>query len=56
MGAGAPAPPNPKEIKTREKYFGGNYYVKFRYFGGINHVKFANFVNFSGKFHKNGYF
>jgi len=36
-----------------EKYFSGNYYVKFRHFSGKNHVKFGNFVNFSGKYNKN---
>ena len=35
------------------KYFSGNYYVKFGHFSGKNHVKFGNFVNFSGKYHKN---
>ena len=39
--------------KIREKYFSGNYYVKFGHFSGKNHVKFGNFVNFSGKYHKN---
>ena len=38
--------------KIREKYFSGNYYVKFRPFSGKkNHVKFGNFVNLSGKYH-----
>jgi len=41
----------PSEI--RDKYFSGNYYVKFGHFSGKNHVKFWNFVNFSGKYHKN---
>jgi len=36
-----------------EKYFSGNYYVKFGHFLGKNHVKFWNFVNFSGKYYKN---
>ena len=31
----------------------GNYYVKFGHFSGKNHVKLGNFVNFSGKCHKN---
>ena len=39
--------------KIREKYFSGNYYVKFGHFSSKNHVKFGNFVNFSGKYHKN---
>jgi len=33
--------------KIREKYFSGNYYVKFRHFSGKNQLKFGNFVNFS---------
>jgi len=32
--------------KIREKYFSGNYYVKFGHFSGKNPVKFGNFVNF----------
>ena len=47
-GGGARSP-----LKFRKKYFSGNYYVKFRHFSGKNHVKFGNFVNFSGKYHKN---
>ena len=39
--------------KIWAKYFSGNYYVKFGHFLGKNHVKFRNFVNFSGKYHKN---
>jgi len=39
--------------KIREKYFSGNYYIKFGHFSGKNHVKFGNFVNFSGKYNKN---
>ena len=39
--------------KIREKYFSGNYYVKFGHFSGKNHVKFGNFVNFSEKYYKN---
>jgi len=39
--------------KIREKYFLDNYYIKFGHFSGQNHVKFVNFVNFSGKYHKN---
>jgi len=35
------------------KIFSVNYYVKFGHFSGKNHVKFGNFVNFSGKHHKN---
>jgi len=30
--------------KNREKYFSGNYYVKFGHFSGKSHVKFGNFV------------
>jgi len=33
-------------LKNREKYFSGNYYVKFGHFSGKNHVKFGHFVNF----------
>jgi len=36
-----------------KKYFSGNYYEKFGHFSGKNNVKFGNFVNFSGKYHKN---
>ena len=51
MGArGARAPP---PQKNREKYFSGNYCVKFGHFSGKNSVKFRKFVNFSGKYHKN---
>jgi len=32
--------------KIREKYFSGNYYVKFWHFSDKNHVKFGNFVNY----------
>jgi len=39
--------------KIPEKYFSGNYYVKFGHFGGKTHVKFRNFVILSGKCHKN---
>ena len=42
--------------KIREKYFSGNYYVQLGHFSGKNHVKFGNFVNFSGKYHKNRIF
>jgi len=34
--------------KNRERYFSGNYCVKFGHFSGKNYVKFRNFVNFSG--------
>ena len=45
----------PKNI--REKYFSGNYFVKFgHFFRAKNHVKFGNFVIFSGKYHKLGHF
>ena len=47
-GQGGTCPP-----KIREKIFFGNYYIKFGHFSGKNHVKFGNFVNFSGKYHKN---
>ena len=47
-GQGEHVPP-----KIREKYFAENYYVKFGHFSGKNHVKLGNFVNFSGKYHKN---
>ena len=40
--------PPPKK-KNWEKYFSGNYYVKFGHLSGKNRVKFGNFVNFSGK-------
>jgi len=36
-----------------KKYFSGNSYVKFWHFSAKNHVKFGNFINFSGKYHKN---
>jgi len=39
--------------KKSGKYFSGNYYVKFGHFTSKNCVKFGNFVNFSGKYHKN---
>jgi len=39
--------------KVREKYFSGNYYIKFGHFSGKNHVKIRNSVNFSGKYHEN---
>jgi len=39
--------------KIWEKYFSGNYYVKFAHFSGKNRVKFRNFVSFSDKYHKN---
>jgi len=44
-GAGARAP-----LKFGNKYFSGNYYVKFGHFSGKNPVKFGYFVNFSGIF------
>ena len=47
-GMGGTCPP-----KIREKYLSGNSYVRFGHFSGKNHVKFGNFVNFSGKYHKN---
>jgi len=36
--------------KIQEKFFWGNYFVKFGHFSGKNHVKFWNFVDFSGKY------
>ena len=42
--------------KIREKNFSGNFYVKFGHFSGKNHVKLKDFVNFSGKYKKIGYF
>jgi len=39
--------------KFGKKYFSGNYYVKFGHFSVKNHLKFGNFVNSSGKYHKN---
>jgi len=40
-------------LKFRKNIFSGNYYVKFGHFSGKNRVKLGNFVNFSGKYHKN---
>ena len=40
--------------KIPEKYFSGNYYVKFGHFSGKNRAKFGNFVNFSGKYKNSG--
>jgi len=42
-------------LKFGQKYFSGNYYVKFGHFSGKNHVKFWNFINFSGKYQKFGH-
>ena len=51
-GQGGTCPP-----QIREKYFSGNYYVKFGHFSGKHHVKFGNFVHLSGKNHvKFGHF
>ena len=47
-GQGGHVPP-----KIGENIFSGNYYVKFGHFSGKNQEKFGNFVNFSGKYHKN---
>ena len=51
-GAGGNVPP-----KIREKYFSGNYYVKFGHFSFQNHVKnhvkFRNLVIFFEKYYKN---
>ena len=38
--------------KILEKYFSGNYYVKFGHFSRKIHVNFGNFVNFSEKYYK----
>jgi len=52
MGAEGHVPP-----EIREKYFSGNYYVKFGHFSDKNHVKFGNFVIFFGKIlRKFGYY
>jgi len=51
VGAGSTCSP-PQKKKIEEKYFSGNYYVKFGNFSGKNNVKFGNFVNFSGKYNK----
>jgi len=53
MGVGDDGKGGTCPLKIREKYFSGNYYVKFGHFSGKNHVKFGNFVNFSGKYYKN---
>ena len=37
--------------KILEKYFPGNYHVKFGHCSAKYQVKFGNFVNFSGKYH-----
>ena len=39
--------------KIREKKFFGQLLCKIRTYSGKSHVKFRNFVNFSGKYHKN---
>ena len=44
-------PPPPK---NREKYFSGNYHVKFGHFRANYIVKFGNFVNFSDKYKNSG--
>jgi len=46
----ARAPPPKKKIG---KIFFGQLLCKICAFSGKNHVKFGNFVNFSGKYHKN---
>ena len=46
-GAGGHVPP-----KNSGKIFFGQLLCKIRAFSGKNHVKFRNFVNFSGKYHK----
>jgi len=52
-GAGGTCAAPSFQKKIRKKYFLGNYYVKFGHFSGKNRVKLRNFVNFSGKYHKN---
>ena len=47
-GQGGHVPP-----KIRAKVFFGQLLRTIREFTGKNHVKFGNFVNFSGKCHKN---
>ena len=42
--------------KMCEKILSANFYVKFGHFSAKNHVKLGNFVNFSGKYQKFGYF
>jgi len=39
--------------QIRDKYYFGQLLCKIRPFSGKNRVKFGNFVNFSGKYHKN---
>jgi len=39
-GAGGHVPPT-----VQEKYFFGNYYIKFGHFSGKNHVKFGYFAD-----------
>ena len=51
MGGRGHVPP-----KIREKYFSGNYSVKFGHFSGGNQVKFGNFVHFRANIIKVGYF
>jgi len=48
-GQGGHGPP-----KIPEKYFSGNFHVKFGRFSGKNHLKFGNFVNFSDKYKNSG--
>jgi len=38
---------------SRKIFFGQLLYHQFRHFSDKTHVKFRNFVNFSGKYHKN---
>jgi len=47
-GVGGHVPP-----KIRERKFFGQFLCQIRAFSGKNHVKLGNFVNFSGKCHKN---
>jgi len=43
----------PPQKNFRKKIFFGQLLCKIRAFLGRNHVKFGNFVNLSGKYHKN---
>ena len=50
-GQGEHVPP-PQKKKSKKNIL-GQLLCKIRAFFGQNHVKFENFVNFSGKYHKN---
>jgi len=47
-GEGGTCPP----LKFGKTITSGNYHVKFLHFSGIYRAKFGNFVDFSGKNHK----